>query len=492
MADQPQVLLFGSFSEDEVKSWLNKPSKNTEKPVKNKTLDLDSLKISSGISFGSFNGEAISNQKPEALVHPKENGVQHGNNGNMKQKPVENINHCSSNIPSKNTPAYVVQNQIQSFVGVKEETLNNTFNGHLKDSEICLLPRGLVNLGNMCFLNATLQALLSCSPVIQLFQGISTRNIHKTGYPTLAAFMEFISEFKMPAGTISKDMNNLQTGRPFSPTMFEVVLKNFTPDVPNSISGRPRQEDAQEFLSFIMHQMHDELLKLEGQYSSTANGNGSSLVSSVEDDDWETVGPKNKSAVTRTQNFAPSELSAIFGGQLRSVVKARGNKASATVQPFLLLHLDISHEGVATIEDALRLYSIPETLDEYRTTSGKAGVVTARKSVNLQTLPKIMILHLKRFGYGTNGSTKLHKSVRFPLELVLSRDLLVSPTTEGRKYTLISSVTHHGREASKGHYTADAFYPKDQWFRFDDASVTAIPTNKVLHDQAYILFYKRV
>ena len=84
-----------------------------------------------------------------------------------------------------------------------------------------------------------------------------------------------------------------------------------------------RQEDAQEFLSFIMHQMHDELLKLKGQ-SSSASGNGSSLVSSIEDDDWETVGPKNKSAVTRTQNFAPSELSAIFGGQLRSVVKARG------------------------------------------------------------------------------------------------------------------------------------------------------------------------
>lgn len=65
---------------------------------------------------------------------------------------------------------------------------------------------------------------------------------------------------------------------------------------------------------------------------------------------------------------------------------------------------------------------------------------------------------------------------------------------QGRKYTLISSVTHHGRESSKGHYTADACYPHpiDQWFRFDDASVTAIPTNKVLHDQAYILFYKRL
>lgn len=37
-----------------------------------------------------------------------------------------------------------------------------------------------------------------------------------------------------------KDVNTVETGRPFSPVMFEVVLKKFTPDVPNKISGRPR------------------------------------------------------------------------------------------------------------------------------------------------------------------------------------------------------------------------------------------------------------
>lgn len=74
-----------------------------------------------------------------------------------------------------------------------------------------------------------------------------------------------------------------------------------------------------------MDQMHDELLKLEEQ-SSCLNGTQFSLVSFVEDDEWETVGPKNKSAVTRTQSLRPSELSSIFGGELKSLVRAKSTK----------------------------------------------------------------------------------------------------------------------------------------------------------------------
>ncbi|KAG0453422.1 hypothetical protein HPP92_024726 [Vanilla planifolia] len=355
-----------------------------------------------------------------------------------------------------------------------------------------LIPRGLINSGNLCFLNATLQVLLSCSPFVQLLLDLRDRPVPKVGYPTLDAFVEFIAEFCVPNDWNPKnEREGVEEGKPFNPIMFETVLSNFTSDIPRSMVARPRQEDAQEFLSFVMDQMHDELLKLDG-HSTSPNGERLPIFSASNDDGWETVGPKNKSAITRTQSFIPSELSAIFGGQLRSVVKARGNKASATVQPYLLLHLDIFHEAVYTIEDALRLFSAPETLEGYRSSSGKAGLVSASKSLKIQTLSKILILHLMRFSYGSRGSTKLHKPVHFPLELILGRELLVSPSTEGRKYELVATITHHGREHSKGHYTADCRYSNGRWLRYDDSSVRVVGTNKVLHDQAYVLFYKQV
>eukprot|EP00262_Sarcandra_glabra_P007884 TRINITY_DN20993_c0_g1_i1.p1 TRINITY_DN20993_c0_g1~~TRINITY_DN20993_c0_g1_i1.p1 ORF type:complete len:562 (-),score=104.12 TRINITY_DN20993_c0_g1_i1:331-2016(-) len=556
MDENARVLVFGSFTEEETRLLLQKQREDSVWPSEKKKLQFGSLDPAAVSSLGGFNVESkqtdssrgSKGHRPTKLITKEVSAMKGKTTVNVDLQTVsenalsngstKDFSYCvpltdgiskkektngdlslmcifqNKNIPPKlsTSPELhgledgklndgklpLIENSIEKEIVVDSSTVVPSKEDVQKTLNDCgaavknLLPRGLINSGNLCFLNATLQALLSCSPFIQLLQELRTRNIPKIGYPTLRAFVEFISDFDMPTDSSlkKKEMVVLETGRSFSPIMFEPVLKNFTPDLPTSMSGRPRQEDAQEFLSFVMDQMHDELLKLEGHFSCL-NGSKVSLISNAEDDDWETVGPKNKSAVTRTQTFLPSELSNIFGGQLRSVVKARGNKASATVQPFLLLHLDIFPEAVHTIEDALHLFSAPETLEGYKTSTGKAGV-SASKSVQIQTLSKIMILHLMRFSYGSKGSTKLHKPVHFPLELVLGRELLVSPSSEGRRYELVATITHHGRDPSKGHYTADARYADAQWLRYDDATVTAVGTSKVLHDQAYVLFYQQL
>ncbi|MQM00701.1 hypothetical protein Taro_033443 [Colocasia esculenta] len=573
---QAQVFIFGSFTEEETRLFRRQSAGNSTFPLETTQLQFGSLDFSSIISTKGF---ALEKTKPDItsrtgahvpspvieekydnrkVLNVQETQSRGCTDGNSLQKDklhgngkvnVDMVSVCIDqnksgfvevlgrtelddvrDEKSENVMPTIYGNTIQEngashvsliFPSSKLDAKKALSGGSTVRS---LLPRGLINSGNLCFLNATLQALLSCLPFVQLLQDLRTRNIPKVGYPTLCAFVEFIADFDLPNDSSSKNNETgvIEIGKSFSPIMFEGILKNFTPDVPTcGMSGRPRQEDAQEFLSFVMDRMHDELLKLDGN----CNVLKSSLVSSVEDDGWETVGPKNRSAVTRTQSFVPSDLSEIFGGQLRSVVKATGNKASATVQPFLLLHLDIFPEAVHTILDALHLFSAPETLEGYRTSAGKDEVVSASKSVKIQTLSKMLILHLMRFSYGTKGSTKLHKPVHFPLELVIGRELLVSPSTEagvigsitkcrtcafdsfgtcvkghvlrpllpqGRKYELVATVTHHGRDPSKGHYTADTKYSGGLWLRYDDASVTSIGTNEVLHDQAYVLFYKQV
>ncbi|KAH7293914.1 hypothetical protein KP509_28G047700 [Ceratopteris richardii] len=373
----------------------------------------------------------------------------------------------------------------------------NSWLSSLKHAEVTgkrLQPRGLVNKGNLCFLNATLQALLSCSSFIHLLHVLQERGVPKTGFPTISAYVDFFKEFELqPKAEKQADKPPSDVGRPFVPSMFDDILHQFNPQQPATRAPRSRQEDAQEFLIFAMDRLHDELLRLDGNEENIADAKNIAVQAANEDDDWETVGPKNRTALVRTHAFCKSALSDIFGGDLYSVIKTRGSKASATVQPFLVLHLDIMSDAVDTVEDALRLFAAPETLDGYKAPVGKAGVVSASKSVKIQSLPRILILHMKRFSYGAQGSSKLHKMVHFPLNLTLGRDLLATQSSgiESRNYELVATVTHHGKDPSRGHYTAHSKQSNGQWLRYDDAVVSLVGATRVLQDPVYLLFYKR-
>ena len=62
----------------------------------------------------------------------------------------------------------------------------------LRDAEasgnVWLKPRGLVNTGNSCFLNSTLQGLLACHPFLHLLKTVGSKQLAGVGHKGIRDF----------------------------------------------------------------------------------------------------------------------------------------------------------------------------------------------------------------------------------------------------------------------------------------------------------------
>jgi ubiquitin carboxyl-terminal hydrolase 10 len=263
------------------------------------------------------------------------------------------------------------------------------------------------------------------------------------------------------------------------------------------------QQDAEEFLGFLLEALHDEcsqvILYLKESStattavnSSTATPTGASSPAGTTNAPWQEVGPKQRRAVTRSsgQPSESSPITKIFGGQLRSVLKVQGLKDSVTLEPFQPLQLDIGSSHIRNIVDALKGLTQTETLlGDFGSPRGPNSKTT--KQVLIESIPPVLILHLKRFQFDAaagTGTLKIWKKIDYPLELELPKEVF-SPgkrnelNAEGAgfpKYRLIAAVYHHGKNASGGHYTVDLRRQDGQeWIRLDDTVIRRVRSQDV-------------
>ncbi len=132
-----------------------------------------------------------------------------------------------------------------------------------------------------------------------------------------------------------------------------------------------RQEDAEEFLTFLLNGLNDEalsvmkLLNENSEESDAAEDNApdDSEAADDDDDDWKEVGPKRRSCITRRTATSETPVAAIFQGQIRSCVNYAAGQPTATLQPFFTLQLDIQSESVRSVADALKVNFDTESLD---------------------------------------------------------------------------------------------------------------------------------
>lgn len=93
------------------------------------------------------------------------------------------------------------------------------------------------------------------------------------------------------------------------------------------------------------------------------------------------------------------------------------------MEPYRPLQLDIQDPDIRSVTDALRHITVTETLNDDFDGTGRS---MTRKSF-IEKLPPILILHLKRFVYDSNGAKKVWKKIAYPLTLEIPLDVL-SPT----------------------------------------------------------------
>lgn len=119
----------------------------------------------------------------------------------------------------------------------------------------------------------------------------------------------------------------------------------------------------------------------------------------------------------------------------------------------------------------------------------------ATKKFDLWDLPKVLIIHLKRFSYSRFWRDKLDALVSFPIHGLDMSPYVINAKDSAPKdkklYDLVAVANHYGGLGG-GHYTA---YGKNretrQWHYFDDANVSNASEENVVSKGAYVLFYQR-
>jgi ubiquitin carboxyl-terminal hydrolase 10 len=259
------------------------------------------------------------------------------------------------------------------------------------------------------------------------------------------------------------------------------------------VKQRGHQQDAEEFLGFLLQSLDDECVHImnaaAGNLPETpTQGSVTGSDSMDQSGDWLEVGRKQRAAVTRSAGLNSSTpFNKIFGGLLRSEFRVPGLKDSITTEPYQPLQLDIGSPDVRNVVDALRGLTRPERL-QGNFNSPRGNDVPATKQVFIESLPPVLILHLKRFQFDAegNGTVKIWKKVGYPLELEIPREAISRHKRQTMgdagmpKYRLISVVYHHGKNASGGHYTVDVRRQDgNEWIRLDDTVLRRVRSEDV-------------
>ena len=339
-----------------------------------------------------------------------------------------------------------------------------------------MMPNGLKNKGNSCYINAALQTITSIISDIfingEYVQKIKKdENINKFlfNFAHLLAAVENINE------QWSEKHVNLYLQYFFT---YLKTLDNFKRFV------NFQQEDSYEFLSELIQLLSDYL-----KYKVMIN-----IQLKVDEKDLD---DKDKIRLNFYNHLKLSlKYTSIFEERIRGHFRAiiicgyeDCKYISEKFEPFLSLSLPINK--LNTLKECLEHYVKPITLDEKNQwVCNKCNRKTkAVKKLSIWNTSKYIIISYKRYSNNNLTIIKDCHPIITPLENLDFSPYVEDNNKNENKYSLCSITIHKGSMKS-GHYVNFRKISND-WFLFDDNKVTRVDMCDIDINFAYYLVYRR-
>ena len=295
------------------------------------------------------------------------------------------------------------------------------------------------NIGNSCYINAGIQCLMRLP---QLNKALDETEVPKGDAGSAKHFFAEYNDLRRMA----LDNENCT----ISPALFRHAVQLYAKQKKNGDFVGLQQNDACEFIQFMLHGIHEALAREE---------------------DFDGIPVDNE-----TEKKCVAMMKSTFGKEFSDVVhlfygvQLSCIKGNTTPEAFLTLNLSIPLDATS-LECCLRAYTADETIDGWVDEATKQ-TETVVKSLHFFRLPTILFICLKRF---SSDGSKNDQTIDVPIQFSIGEC----------EYHLQCGCVHEGG-ANSGHFNAFANI-KGTWTIIDDD--TFYPVGPNLAKNAYCMFY---